>query len=271
MNTKRTKLLFSLSLLTTFSLPIIAISCGQQVENSNNVANNYFQVNSDKANLFYNPQTKILDLSSTKLQNIRAGSFSKQALKNIFITNEEFRKQVYDNEEKTIIIKKVIFPETLEIIEEGAFYSLGLEVVDFSKTTKLKSIKEKAFADNNISELILPDSVSNLGVSAFANNKIENLTLSKNLKVLNSFVFYHNNLKNVDLSNVTKVNDFSLSENNISELLLPKTLTQFANNSLDPKEPTTNPKTVLDVNNIDLKTVLINDNKNNEHNYTIKQ
>ncbi|MCU4116899.1 leucine-rich repeat domain-containing protein [Mycoplasma zalophi] len=268
MNTKRTKLLFSLGLLSIITLPIAVVSCGQQTEASNNVASVYFQTNKDKQNIFYNPQTKVLDLSSTQLKEIRAASFSRQALKNIFISDEEFRQRVFDNEEKRILISKVIFPETLEKIEKGAFFDLGLETVDFSKATKLHTIEENAFGDNKIQELSLPQSVTNLGKNAFSNNNISNVTLPENLKALNSFVFYNNKLTTIDLSHIITVNEFALGANNISELTLPETLTRFALDALDYKEKTQTNKTVLDVKNTELKNVLIT---NDEHHYTIKK
>lgn len=85
-------------------------------------------------------------------------------------------------------LRKVSFPQSLETIEEHAFWNIELTKVDWNEG--LKSIGEYAFYGACLTDLNLPDSITTISSGAFSNNKsFKNLHLPKNLKNLGYFSF----------------------------------------------------------------------------------
>lgn len=96
--------------------------------------------------------------------------------------------------------KNVIIPDTLDgfpvrIIGNSAFSSRGLNSVKLSNS--VTTINENAFRYNNLKKIVIPDSVTYLGIRAFYSNMISNLTLSNSVTKISEMAFASNQL--VDL------------------------------------------------------------------------
>ena len=102
---------------------------------------------------------------------------------------------------------KVIIDESIERIEDYAFYDMKIKDVQFNNLnntqSQLKYIGKYAFAMNKITNLILPWSIKEIDNLAFANNKLTNIQLTDN-KIDIKFgdnVFINNNIDPLEQRN----------------------------------------------------------------------
>lgn len=133
----------------------------------------------------------------------------------------------------------------LEELGDAAFMGTGLNKITFD-TPNLTKIPNSCFTsteDNkypqHIKELILPDSVTEIGDSAFEAVNLEKLTLPKNLQILGKKAFANNKLKKLVMpENMTEISGEEVFSNNeLEELVLPKKIQKiegalFNNNRL---------------------------------------
>ena len=86
-------------------------------------------------------------------------------------------------------ITAVVFPDDLETIEWSAFYGCrGITVIDLPDG--LKTLGDSAFASSSVRNLVIPDSVEEIGVDAFANSdELRSVKLPDALKKIPSGAF----------------------------------------------------------------------------------
>ena len=75
-------------------------------------------------------------------------------------------------------------------IGANTFNGCGLGGVTFSGNGGMTSIGENAFADNKLSDIDIPDTVTTIGDGAFSGNSFSNITLSDSLQTIGSNAFY---------------------------------------------------------------------------------
>lgn len=80
--------------------------------------------------------------------------------------------------------KQIInIPDMVEVIETNAFENVKFKTINFQET-KLRQIKNHAFAGAGLTEAILPDTLEYVGVEAFFGcNKLKKVYIPKNVKV----------------------------------------------------------------------------------------
>ncbi|MGZ9432352.1 leucine-rich repeat domain-containing protein [Mycoplasma sp. 613B] len=202
-----------LSISPLLVLPIVAVSCGDNNANTKQ-GENLVNKKNDKGefvNVIFDKEHKTftLDLSKESITTIYTGAFAGEKSREILLS-ETIKKDGVDNQ--VIVsyhLKKIIFPQTLEIIEDSAFTNrtlptskidYELQELDFSKATILKTIGNYAFETNKIKEIILPDSVTYIGKQAFANNQISKFVISENsnLKSIGISAFFNNEITSLD-------------------------------------------------------------------------
>lgn len=85
--------------------------------------------------------------------------------------------------------KQVVFPKSLRIIREGAFYKCkNLQTVVFQEG--LLEIGSNSFEETALSQIILPESLETIGTGAFNRAiKVSVLQLPKNLKKVGTSAF----------------------------------------------------------------------------------
>ncbi|WP_170120276.1 leucine-rich repeat domain-containing protein [[Mycoplasma] phocae] len=234
---KRISLGFAAAIITPAILGLSAIACSR--ENANEFAAK-FLFGSDAKN-YYNSTTKTLDLSQTNLKVIPQSAFSWKTLLRLFtINNQGDRKEIANGiiTDQQINIERIILPESLELIEKGAFSEINsLKTITFGN--KLKEIQDNAFEKNSIEELILPNSISVIGEGAFRSNKIKSINMKDlvNYSVLTKGVFANNLLTEIDLSRVTRIESGALSQNKFTKLELPASLVNVDVDFLDYIHP----------------------------------
>lgn len=225
--------------LFLFSAPIIPIFAVVACGNTQSFSNQYLHEKDvlDKY-VILNPDDKTftLDLSKTDLTKIDSNAFTQfkdrvfSQIKNLDAASnktnsDEKKKQI---EQKVYYLSKIIFPASLKEIGPRAFeadtsFLQGKEgqkitELDFSKSTNLEKIDEFAFANNAITNLKLPSSLTFIGQGAFQRNKISSLELSENskLSIIETGAFFENSLENIDFSNTSTIRQISAGafENN---------------------------------------------------------
>ncbi len=116
----------------------------------------------------------------------------------------------------------IIIPEEIEGINVVDIKSVAFRGGQYTSITlpeTLLSIGYAAFSDNNISNLIIPDSVVNIDHSAFRNNSINTLQLGENLDFLGYAAFHNNSIENIIIpSSVLSVGASCFALNNIKSV-----------------------------------------------------
>ncbi|MEG0249849.1 MAG: leucine-rich repeat protein [Peptostreptococcus sp.] len=100
------------------------------------------------------------------------------------------------------------------IIDINSFANNNITDIDIPNG--VKSIDSYAFKNNNIKELYIPSSVVKIGNESFCNNKIDNLEFSDDVKLIqiDNFSFKNNNLKSVHLPySIFKIKEYVFANN----------------------------------------------------------
>ena len=129
-------------------------------------------------------------------------------------------------------IKTITIPKNVRCFtgRYGLSGSWSLKTVIFEEGSRLTSIGEKTFADDSISNIVIPDSVSYIGESAFFSNNISNITIPNRVCYIGKDAFNCNPVKSINLPSpvikegyiftgwkdqngktVTKITDFTLA------------------------------------------------------------
>lgn len=144
---------------------------------------------------------------------------------------------------RNIKIDELQLQAGLADLGDAAFMGTGLNKITFD-TPNLTKIPSSCFTASNkraqnIKELVLPNSVTEIGESAFENVNLEKVTLPRHLQALGDKAFYNNKLKKLvmpdDMENISGEDAFS--HNALEELTLPNKLqsissSTFRNNNL---------------------------------------
>ena len=149
-----------------------------------------------------------------------------------------------------ISISSIVFPDTLRIIGDYAFYECEyLEY--FNLPYGLESIGIRAFSRNDrnrMSQLVIPDTVTSIGKYAFyrfkhnieSGNEVSNVpsmsvVLSSSMTVLESGVFGKAKISSFDFNgaNIVKIKNESLHYNHLTSITLPATLQMIYDHALN--------------------------------------
>ena len=130
-----------------------------------------------------------------------------------------------------------------------AFNGCGITEIVFPSPSYILRIGRSAFAHNNLTELVIPNSVTTIGNSAFLNNHLTNLVIPNSITTIEPGAFANNSLTELVIPNsVTTIGNSAfangnlLSEaafqnNRLTEVVIPNSVTTigsdaFARNNL---------------------------------------
>lgn len=120
-------------------------------------------------------------------------------------------------------LRTVILPETVTIVDSGAFHRSSLQNVIMSDN--VKSINSYAFSNTPLSSIDLPDSLMHIGDQAFASTSINHLEIPSKVKVLSHQAFYNCPLTEITFhEGLQEIQDEALSVENVDTLVFPSTL-----------------------------------------------
>lgn len=141
--------------------------------------------------------------------------------------------------------QNIVIPENIEYnglnyrvthIQVNAFANSQLTGVVIPDS--ITSIEAMAFLNNQLTQIKIPDSVTRIGQAAFANNQLTHVELSNSVSFLSNEIFRNNQLTHIKIpDSVTVIGDFTFYNNRLTEIELPDSVLHirghaFANNRL---------------------------------------
>jgi len=135
-------------------------------------------------------------------------------------------------------------------IYKGNQYTNRMQVLDVTVNARynvtpplifksgIMKIEENAFAELNISNIDIPDSVTSIGKAAFYNNQLTSVTIPNRVTSIGASAFERNRLASLVIPNkVTVIEQDAFRDNRITSLTIPDSVTSigqaaFANNRL---------------------------------------
>ncbi|WP_415286221.1 leucine-rich repeat domain-containing protein [Clostridium perfringens] len=144
-----------------------------------------------------------------------------------------------DGKEVTVIASMAFAPKIPESSEDDMGEPPEGKLKSVKLPNTLKYIGEDAFAFNQLTEITIPDSVTEIGRGAFERNTLKSIKLSSNLIKIEPCVFFHNKLKSVIIpDSVVEVGVSAFNNNNLTSIKLSGNLIKiepcaFSDNKLE--------------------------------------
>lgn len=121
----------------------------------------------------------------------------------------------YTGNEKDIKIPASMSGFALKEIYQDVFKGKSLTQVIFDAGNGLVRIHARAFQDNELSSVTLPDGLQRIDLRAFKDNNLTEITLPSSVKTIEQNAFDGNNIQRVTIgANVTSIGTSVFSNNN---------------------------------------------------------
>jgi uncharacterized caspase-like protein len=86
----------------------------------------------------------------------------------------------------------------------------------------------RAFVDNHLNSVTIPDSVTEIGWGAFANNQLTSITIPNSVTEIGESAFIKNRLTSVTIPNsITEIGDGAFQENRLTSVTIPNSITEI--------------------------------------------
>lgn len=113
----------------------------------------------------------------------------------------------------------IILPDGITRIENTVFYNKPISNIKFPKN--LKSIGESAFWNSGFITLEIPSTVTQIEASAFKRTRIKNLILNEGIETIKKEAFYASNITSLTIpSTLTTIEESAFSYNKITSIYL---------------------------------------------------
>ena len=90
------------------------------------------------------------------------------------------------------------------------------------------SIGKNAFANNQLTSVTIPDSVTVIEEHAFAFNKLRTVTIPDSVTTIGSGAFYFNELTSINLGNSIRIiKDSAFCENRLTNIIIPESVIEI--------------------------------------------
>lgn len=150
-----------------------------------------------------------------------------------------------ENNNTDIVIPSIIAGYPVKIIDSSAFYNNQLTSVIIPNT--VTHIGTTAFANNNLTSVEIPNSVTTIYGTAFANNNLTSITLGNSLSIIPFGAFRDNNLTSVTIpSSVISIDDLAFRSNELTSVIFEGPIKSIGPHTFDRQfhTPLTEPSTV---------------------------
>lgn len=122
--------------------------------------------------------------------------------------------ETYSGSSMDIVIPVSLNGAPITNIGQNTFRSVGLEAVAFEEGSQIKRIHARAFFDNNLTELNLPDTVERIDLWAFRNNELTEIKLPASLEIIELRAFDGNDLTKIAIGeHVDEIQDRAFGKN----------------------------------------------------------
>ena len=125
-----------------------------------------------------------------------------------------------------VVIPAEIDGKPVTSIGDSAFYRNQLTSVVIPDS--VKSIGGSAFYINELTSVVISDGVESIGNAVFANNKLTSVVIPDSVKSIGGSAFYGNQLTSVViLGSVTSIGEQAFSHNPLTSIVIPDSLTKI--------------------------------------------
>jgi len=153
-----------------------------------------------------------------------------------------------------------MLPAEVTSIGFNVFNGYELSTVTFSSNSNISTIDNYAFFNNDLTSIIIPNSVTSIGNFAFANNQIKNVTIPDSVISIGELVFENNKLeslnfevnsslmiigknafrntfdkiKNISIvipDSVTKIGDYAFYNNHLNNVIIGNCVTSIGHSA----------------------------------------
>jgi len=187
-----------------------------------------------------NPLSTIISLATTP-STITTGvgdSFtinSDRSTINLILTGNTTDEYVTDNGAQWTGFKMVFEATSVNTVKvsdyeaaNGANVVIPSTISANSYTFDVIDIGDSAFANKGLTNVTIPDSVTNIGISAFESNNLTDVTIPDNVTVVGTTAFSLNTLTNVVIgANVTIIGIGAFVGNNFTNITIPSNVTSI--------------------------------------------
>ncbi|GAW98209.1 leucine-rich repeat domain-containing protein [Secundilactobacillus mixtipabuli] len=98
----------------------------------------------------------------------------------------------------------------------------GLKTVTFDDDSQINYIGTYAFANNQLTDVVLPESLDTISVGAFQNNRLTNVNFPDSIKSIEDEAFINNQLQSVELKAIENIYNEAFAENQIKTVSVNK-------------------------------------------------
>lgn len=105
----------------------------------------------------------------------------------------------YSGTSKNILIPLALEGHTVKEIWQDAFNNVGLNSLAFDNSSQVVKINNRAFRDNTLTTVTLPDSLKIIGGQSFYNNKLTEVNFPPNLEIVQKNAFLYNDIAKVTI------------------------------------------------------------------------
>ena len=96
----------------------------------------------------------------------------------------------------------------------------------------MKSIEERAFKNNKLTSVIIPNEITIINKETFSGNHLTNVTIPNSVKSIEEGAFNSNRLTNISIPNgVTSIENSAFTNNPITNIIIPESVTSIGGNA----------------------------------------
>lgn len=133
----------------------------------------------------------------------------------------------YQGSETIIEIPKYV--DGSEVDDDGCYQ--GFEItgdIGPGRIGLVTKIDNDAFAGKGLTSVIIPESVTHIGLRAFNNNQIESIILPKGITTIENGTLRSNSLTSIEIPEaVTKIGPYAFAYNSLSSIIIPDNVTSI--------------------------------------------
>ncbi|ERJ11316.1 leucine-rich repeat domain-containing protein [Haloplasma contractile] len=123
--------------------------------------------------------------------------------------------------------------------EESMLCNTNVLIPDKIKGIEVTKIGDYAFASNQLSSVVIPNSVTKIGESAFSHNQLTNVMIPESVKIIEDNTFYSNKLTRIIIPNqVTSIGHYAFMDNYLTNVTIPKNVMSIGVQAFDYNEIT---------------------------------
>ena len=169
------------------------------------------------------------EIDGKKVVEIAYAAFTSSGVTPTNISNTKKVSVSYLNNNK----KDVVAIPLIGVAIEG----LGITSVVIPNT--VTSIGVSAFENNQLTEVVIPSSVENIGEYAFGGNQLTSITLSDGVKIMGYGAFINNQLTEVAIPrSVTSIGNSIFYNNKLTNVTIPNSVTSIGDRAFEHNQLT---------------------------------